>query len=224
MDLDDAQLAAGIAAQPVHPQVKQEPAPHDPTSSAADVLAVRSRAGGERSSGSSENLLESMVNNMGSLDLDDQGNWDYHGQSSGLVYLRSLRDQFGDLMGEAEGYGIPFLKTRSISPPTNASQSSTGPPMQQILPNVKDLPPRECAKMLCDNALDDACALMRIVHLPAFWAKFEQAYNLPPEQYQNAEKKFLPLLYVVLSLGAVFAKAERSPLQRWGYEDAIDQG
>ena len=89
---------------------------------------------------------------------------------------------------------------------------------------MEDLPPRECAVLLCGNALDDACALMRFVHLPTFWTKFDRAYSLPPEQYRNAENKFLPLLYVVLSLGAVFAKAERSHLQRWGYKNAIDQG
>ena len=62
------------------------------------------------------------------------------------------------------------------------------------------------------------------MHLPTFWAKFDRAYNLSPEQYQDAEDRFLPLLYIVLALGAVFAKEERSWLQRWGYENAIDRG
>lgn len=227
VDLDDPQCDIGVP-QRMHLRIKQE-APVQPSSSfAAQVSSARPRKGPrkaeEKSSGSSDNLLESMVDNTGSLDLDDQGNWDYHGQSSGLVYLRCLREQFGDLMGQAEGYGMPFLKTRSIISPVNSPQSSTHSSTEHWLPNTEDLPPRECAVLLCENALDDACALMRIVHLPTFWPNFDRAYSVPPEQYRNAENKFLPLLYVVLALGAVFAKAERSHLQRWGYENAIDQG
>ena len=223
VNLDDPQLDTGVP-QRIHPQIKQEAPSQTPTSSTAPLALARPNKGSDWSSGSSENLLESMVNNTGSLDLDDQGNWDYHGQSSGLVYLRCLHEQFGDLMGQAEGYGLPFLKTSSISSPLRSPRSPASSPIQQSLPNVHDLPPRECAKLLSEGALDDACALMRIVHLPTFWADFDRAFSVPPEQYRDAENRFLPLLYVVLSLGAVFAKAECSHLQKWGYENAIDQG
>ena len=226
VDLDDPQFDAGVP-QRMHPRIKQEASSHMSTSVPTELVPARPSKAGKRSSGSSENLLESMVDHTGSLDLDDQGNWDYHGQSSGLVYLRCLREQFGDLMGKAEGYGMPFLKTSKIASPRspiNSPQSSMDSSLENSLPNTQDLPPRACAILLCENALDDACALMRIVHLPTFWAKFDRAYTLPPDQYRNAETRFLPLLYVVLALGAVFAKAERSHLQRWGYENAIDQG
>ena len=224
VDLSDPQFNVSVP-QRIPPLVKQE----SPSQNPAPVVAsegpsTRPHKAGERSMGSSDNLLESMVDHTGSLDLDDQGNWDYHGQSSGIVYLRCLRDQFGDLMGKAEGYGMPFLKTSKIASPISSPQSSTEPSMEPSLPNTEDLPPRECAVLLCENALDDACALMRVVHLPTFWDKFNRAYTLPPEQYRNAENKFLPLLYVVLALGTLFAKAERSHLQKWGYENAIEQG
>ncbi|KAL8796864.1 MAG: hypothetical protein Q9195_000947 [Heterodermia aff. obscurata] len=213
--------------QRMNPRVKQETPSQKPPSTEAHLRSNRPHIDGDRSSGSSDNLLESMVDHTGSLDLDDQGNWDYHGQSSGLVYLRCLREQFGDLMGQAEGYGMPFLKTSRIASPrspVNSPQSSINSPTGHSLPHTEDLPPRACAIHLCENALDDACALMRIVHLPTFWAKFDRAYTLTPKHYQDAERKFLPLLYVVLALGAVFAKSENSHLQRWGYENAIDQG
>lgn len=226
VDLDDPAFVSGLP-QRMHPRIKQEIPSQKPASIETPPRSNRPRTSGERSSGSSDNLLESMVDHTGSLDLDDQGNWDYHGQSSGIVYLRCLREQFGDLMGKAEGYGMPFLKTSRIASPrspVNSPQCSSNSPTEHLLPHTEDLPPRACAIHLCENALDDACALMRIVHLPTFWAKFDRAYTVPPEQYQDAESRFLPLLYVVLALGAVFAKSENSHLQRWGYENAIDQG
>ena len=226
VDLDNPDFDSGVP-QRMYPRIKQETPPQKPTSIGAHLRSSGPRKGGERSSGSSDNLLESMVDHTGSLDLDDQGNWDYHGQSSGIVYLRCLREQFGDLMGKAEGYGVPFLKTSRIASPrspVDSPQISTNSPTGRLLPHTEDLPPRACAIHLCENALDDACALMRIVHLPTFWAKFDRAYTLTPEQYQDAESRFLPLLYVVLALGAVFAKSENSHLQKWGYENAIDQG
>ena len=220
---DDQQSMAGTPSC-MQSQIKQEVSVGKDFSMAADSPREGSRSARGTVSEPSENLLESMVDKTGSLDLDDQGNWDYHGQSSGLVYLRCLREQFGDLMGKAEGYGMPFLKTCNISSPANASRRFNDPLAEQDLPNVKDLPPRECAQQLCESALNDACAIVRIVHLPTFWASFNRAYDLSPEQYQYDEHRFLPLLYVVLSLGAVFAKGERSHLQTWGYENAIEQG
>ena len=171
-------------------------------------------------------MLESMVHNTGSLDIDDQGHWDFHGNSSGIVFLRALRDQFGDLMGQAEGYGMPFLKTRTLaSPMTSPKSAGSGLSLSDLgLPNKEDLPPRACAILLSQCALDDACALMRFVHQPTFWAKFDRAYDTPSDQYGDSETRFLPLLYSVVALGALFAKADRSELQKWGYENAIDQG
>src|ERR1700742_2750512 len=40
--------------------------------------------------------LQSMVDRTGTLDLDDNGHWDFHGQSSGYVFMRKFRAQFGD--------------------------------------------------------------------------------------------------------------------------------
>lgn len=201
-------------------QVKREPQSQDgtPTSYTPED--------GKAGDGDSGSMLESMVHNTGSLDLDDRGHWNFHGGSSGIVFLQALRDQLGDLMGQAEGYGMPFLKTRTLSSPINTPKSagSGATSSNADLPNKDDLPPRDCAVLLSQCALDDACALMRFVHQPTFWAKFERAYNTPSDQYGDNEMRFLPLLYSVVALGALFAKAERSELQTWGYENAIDQG
>lgn len=202
------------------PRIKQE---HNSPSTMDGSSSPKASRAGSADPGS---MLESMLQNTGSLDLDDQGRWDFHGNSSGIVFLRALRDQFGDLMGQAEGYGMPFLKTRTLASPVNSPKSAeSGPSLSDAgLPNKEDLPPKDCAVLLAQYALDDACALMRFVHQPTFWAKFERAYQTPVDQYRDSETRFLPLLYSVVALGALFAKADRSQLQQWGYENAIDQG
>lgn len=96
--------------------------------------------------------------------------------------------------------------------------------MDSNLPNTHDLPSRECAKQLCSVSLNDACALMRFVHQPTFYASFDKIYNTPPESFGNAENSFLPLFYVVLALGCLFGKDEASRLEQMGYQSAIDQG
>src|SRR6201999_3412992 len=54
--------------------------------------------------------LESMVRSTGQLDLDEQGNIEYHGHSSGLTFVRRMRESLGDVMGP-EGKGTPFIKS-----------------------------------------------------------------------------------------------------------------
>lgn len=104
--------------------------------------------------GEKDSMLESMVTNAGSLDLDDEGKWDFHGHSSGRVFLRKMREQFGDLMGQSEGqHAMPFLRdssnSLSIESPRTAAESSTDP----NLPNTHELPPKSSARTLCENAL-----------------------------------------------------------------------
>lgn len=169
--------------------------------------------------------LELMVENTGQLDLDDRGHWDFHGHSSGLVFLRQLREQFGDLIGSTEGRTTAFMrKTRAHSQVFDSPKSAADSPMDTNLPNTQDLPPRDCAEQLCSNSLNDACALMGFVHQPTFYAMFNRIYTTPPENFGNEENSFLPLLYVVLALGCLFDKTEHSNLERRGYESAIDHG
>ena len=45
-----------------------------------------------------ESLIETMTENFGSLDIDDQGFWDYRGFSSGTLFMQRLQHQLGDLV------------------------------------------------------------------------------------------------------------------------------
>ena len=171
-------------------------------------------------------MLESMVTNTGSLDLDDQGNWDFRGHSSGTVFLRKMREQFGDLMGQtADGqHALPFLRAETISQSIESPNSSADRLQDPNLPNTRDLCAKSCALMLTSNALDDACAILRLVHRPTFDAMLHRIYDTPPKSFGDEEKNFLPQLYAVIALGTLFASAEQSALQRFGYDNAFEQG
>jgi hypothetical protein len=191
-----------------------------PAVGASNPAAAKTNASTE----SGDELLESMVDNTGSLDLDDQGHWDYHGQSSGVMFLRRMREQFGDLFGQELYRGTgSFLRPRPMSQFFDSPRSSDSP--MESIASIHDLPTKEIAKELCSNALDDACTLMRFVHQPSFYAMLDRIYDTPPDQYTNEENRFLPLLYVVMALGCLFAKTEQSKLDlKDGYEGATDQG
>lgn len=166
--------------------------------------------------------LEAMVKATGQLDLDEQGNWDYHGHSSGLSFMRGLR-QFGDMF-QVPPDSSPSLKYRnmSVDPP---SPSSTRSPAASstALPLGAELPTKQDAISLCENAIVDAGAMQRVVHLPTFYKQLDRMYEIPTESYTNADNSFLPLLYAVLALGKLFSQGEYG-VDKSNYETVVDEG
>lgn len=174
--------------------------------------------------------LRSMIESTGQLDLDESGHWDFHGGSSGTVFVRRMREQFGGLLGGE--YGTPFLPKLPrpmppLGPMYDSPRSSMESPHDANLPNTMDLPSREIAKALCADSLNCACSLLRFVHQPTFYEMFERIYDIPPENFGDDENRFLPLLYVTLALGCMFhqdpSEAESGPTQMT-YKAGIDQG
>jgi hypothetical protein len=178
-----------------------------------------------------DSQLRSMIESTGQLDLDESGHWDFHGGSSGTVFVRRMREQFGGLLGG--GYGTPFLprlpRAMPLGPMYDSPKSHTESPVDSGLPNTVDLPPRGVAKALCIDSLECACALLRFVHQPTFYEMFDRIYDLPPEDYSDDENRFLPLLYVILALGCMFhvdpaAELEDPTFHKVTYKASIDQG
>lgn len=170
-------------------------------------------------------LLETMMENSGSLDLDDQGHWDYHGHSSGIIFMQRLKKQIGNVMALPSR---PLQKSAAIFHKLDSPISQSESPQDLSNPSsppTHDLPPKDIAKRLCRSALDHACILMRLVHEPSFFATFDRIYAVPVEQYTNEEHSFLPLLYVVMAVGCLFSDDHfESTLDKSGYEGAIGQG
>jgi hypothetical protein len=167
--------------------------------------------------------IQSMVDRTGTLDLDDAGNWDFHGHSSGYHLMRMFRAQFGDQY--LEEYDHP-RKNKTISQLLESPRSAQSSPMDFALSHHVDLPPREVAIELCRLTLDDCCALMRPLHVPTFFKRLDAVYETDPEQYKNQHVQFLPLLYIVLAVGCLFSRTEKdnTMLDLKGYKEAIEQG
>jgi hypothetical protein len=168
--------------------------------------------------------LESMVRSTGQLDLDEQGNLEYHGHSSGLSFVRRMRESLGDVM-VPEGKGTPFVKSRPMSQVFDSPRSMTerDSPLTESHLLASDLPSREVAREMCDVAINDAAALLRFVHYPTFVKQMENLYDVAPENYTNEENMFLPLLYSVLAVATLFERTDGTGLDS-GYEKAISEG
>ena len=171
-----------------------------------------------------EAQLQTMVSQTGSLDLDDRGHWDFRGHSSGYTFMQKLNSQFGGhgmIEVRMPGSWLPIPK-QVLDSPRSAISSS---PQDTISSNV-DLPPRDVAIELSRNCIDDCCALMRPFHRPTFFRRLHRIYDTDPERYTNADTQFMPLLYVVMAVGCMFAKTEheKTMLDMKGYQEAMEQG
>ena len=171
-----------------------------------------------------------MIESTGQLDLDEDGQWDFHGGSSGTVFINRMRQQFGGLLGTDKGNlflpKLPRPYPGSVAV-FDSPKSSADSPFDSGLPNVTDLPPKEMARALVTDSLGRACSLLRFVHEPSFMEMFDRIYDIPAESYGNEENKFLPLLYVVLALGCMFHTDPnddpKQPVHNT-YKAGIDQG
>ena len=173
--------------------------------------------------------LRSMIASTGSLELDESGHWDFHGRSSGTVFVQRMREQFGGLLGgHTHAPMLPRVPQQASTHPTfDSPRSSVESPIEAGLPNIADLPSREVAQILCVNALNCACSLLRFVHQPSFYDMFDRIYDVPVENFGDQENRFLPLLYVVLALGCMFhSDLAADPDEASGkpYRAKIDQG
>lgn len=214
LNLDDPQLDLHATEQRLVAAQKDKQSAGSATTNPASATAPppeNAQEGGE------ESLLETMVDNSGCLDRDDQGHWDYHGHTSGIIFVRRLRKQLG-------AADVPINRPRGMSQMLESPKSVTGSPQDQTLTPTHDLPTRDIARRLCHNAIDHACSLMRFVHEPSFFAALERVYDVPPEQYTNEENSFIPLLYIVMAVGCLFSDDGAGTLDLAGYEGAIGQG
>ena len=173
--------------------------------------------------------LESMLTMKGALNQDEQGEYAYYGASSGMNFLRSMSEVFGNM---AES------KTRDQSNQSTTTSSRRMSNVMMEIPgesnkhdatsehdiSIDDLPPKETARRLVRYALDDACAIVPCVHQPSFYTSFDRIYDISTDNYNTQDQRFLPLLYVVIALGCLFAKDEESKLEKSGYLSATDEG
>ncbi len=215
------------------PTVQQEFRNRETSRMQAALAATKDK----RAEPSQDAKIKSMIETIGQLDLGEDDKWDFHGISSGAVFLRRMKENFRGMMGH--DYRTPFLprpprppgifsldSPRFDSPRFDSPQSNGSSPFDlSHLPSIYDLPPREKVQTLSYYALDCATCLLRIVHIPSFNEMLDKLYVTPAETWGPAENRFLGLLYAVLALGCMYDSSEDKPAsQPYSYKTAIEEG
>jgi hypothetical protein len=168
-----------------------------------------------------------LVNSQHQLQLTDSGGYDFHGLSSDAAFLSRITQHFPELRHHDS-------RTQFASPqaprPGQSSQQPIDQPWQSFLPagsknyDFSRLPPRELARMLCDYAFNHATCLLRIVHVPSFYKRFDILYDAEKRNLAQDEAQYLGLLYSVLALGSMYDVDENDASNPDHYAEAIRRG
>jgi hypothetical protein len=170
--------------------------------------------------------IMSMIESIGQLDINEGGEWDFHGISSGAVFLRRMKEHFQGLLGS--DYRTPFL-FRPFRPAGMFSLDSPklgagGAFDVSSVPNVYELPPLEKVRSLSYYALNCATCLMRVVHQPTYYETLEKFYKTPQSSWGHEEHRFLGLLYSVLALGSMYNTSNDPEKPTVTHASAIEEG
>ncbi|KAI9147962.1 transcriptional activator Mut3p [Paramyrothecium foliicola] len=171
-----------------------------------------------------EAQLTSMINSIGQLDMDDKGGWDFHGVSSGAVFLRRMKEHFRGMLGPVSK--VPFLP-RSERPAglTNLDSPSPAPNSPfSVAPSPLELPPKEVTRNLCYYSLSCATCLVRIVHAPSFYDRLDKLYDKPLDNLSSEDNHFLGLVFSILALGCMYNRLDDNSTESPTYKTALDEG
>ncbi|KAI1374686.1 hypothetical protein F4677DRAFT_455372 [Hypoxylon crocopeplum] len=188
-------------------------------------LRAAAAKGKQSSSSSLDAQLHSMIETVGQLDLDEKGDYDFHGNSSGSVFFKRMKEHFRSLLGR--DYQIPFLPrpprpagVATLDTPRPASGSRV--PSTHV-PSIYDLPPKERALALCSESLNNATCLLRIVHIPSFYKTLDCLYEKPADAFGVEDKRSLALAYSVMALGCMYNIPEDDGSETPPYKIAVDE-
>lgn len=214
MDLDDPNL---------DPAIQQEFKNRE----SARLQAAKAKREDVQKSEQNDTQIISMIETIGQLDLDERGGWDFRGTSSGAVFLRRMKDHFGGLLGsDTQTAFLPRVSKNAglLKLDSPQSTSISTPSSDTYSHHVYNLPPKERARQLCDSALTCATALLRIVHLPSFFERFDSFFNKPTEAFDVDDDRFLGLLYAVMAVGSMYNTAEEDAENSVDYKQAAEEG
>lgn len=87
------------------------------------------------------------------------------------------------------------------------------------IPAVKEkiniiLPPKEIALDLIEKTWNSACLLFRFYHRPTFLDVVTSLYEVKDDNFSERQLRFLPLIYAVIAVGALFSKSYEPDAER----------
>lgn len=175
--------------------------------------------------GASENQLQSMISGAGQLDLNESGDYDFHGTSSGSVFFKSMKKHFRTLLGR--DYQIPFMprppRPSSITTLDSPRATPSSPWIATPGPSIHNLPPKERAIALCTESLDNATCLLRIVHKPTFYSMLDRLYEKQSDELGTEDKRNLALAYAAMALGCMYDISDDAVTRSPPYKLSIDE-
>ncbi|KAI0023141.1 fungal-specific transcription factor domain-containing protein [Xylariomycetidae sp. FL0641] len=170
--------------------------------------------------------LQSMIETVGQLDLDERGDYDFHGISSGSVFFKRMKEHFRTLLGR--DYQVPFMPrpprpagVLSLDSPRSASSSPWEP--TTAVPDIYDLPSKDRALALCAESLDNATCLLRIVHKPSFYEMLDSLYAKPAEAFLKEDNRNLALAYSAMALGCMYNVPDAEVADTSPYKISIEE-
>lgn len=171
--------------------------------------------------------LMTMIDSIGQLDLDDKGGWDFHGTSSGAVFLKRMKEHFRGMLGPVTK--APFLSRSERTSGLTAldAQVPGEPGASSIFSSASQfpqLPAKDVTRKLCYYSLSCATCLVRIIHIPSFYERLERVYDQPVETLSQEDTHFLGLVHAVIALGCMYNNLEDSNPASGGYKLAIEEG
>ncbi|KFA65461.1 hypothetical protein S40285_00491 [Stachybotrys chlorohalonatus IBT 40285] len=172
----------------------------------------------------SDAKISSMIDSIGQLDMDDKGGWDFHGISSGAVFLKRMKEHFRGMLGPVSK--TPFLP-RSDRPVGLANLDSPSPGGNSPFSTVStyhELPSKEVARKLCHYSLSCATCLVRIVHVPSFYEKLDRLYDQSLDNLNSEDTHFLGLVYSILALGCMYNTLQDPVAEKEAYKAATEEG
>jgi len=170
--------------------------------------------------------IMSMIESIGQLDLNEGGEWDFHGISSGAVFLRRMKEHFQGMLGS--DYRTPFLY-QAPGPPgmfgvDSPKMGADGVWESPVIPDMYDLPSQEKVRSLCYYALNCATCLCRVIHHPTFYEMLDNFYDTPQSSWGPEEHRFLGLLYSVMALGCMYNTDDSPANPPVTHKSAMEEG
>ncbi|KAK5636989.1 hypothetical protein RRF57_012701 [Xylaria bambusicola] len=175
--------------------------------------------------GSSEGQLQSMISSAGQLDLNESGDYDFHGTSSGSVFFKQMKKHFRTLLGR--DYQIPFMprppRPAGLTALDSPRPAPSSPWSTTSSTPTYSLPPKEKALALCSESLDNATCLLRIVHKPTFYSMLDSLYDKPSDDFGTEDKRNLALAYAAMALGCMYDVPDDRVINSLPYKRSTDE-
>ncbi|KAI9880620.1 MAG: hypothetical protein M1830_001971 [Pleopsidium flavum] len=186
-----------------------------------EIRPSRQDSGGSPESVGQDFYLENMIMPEDRATKDSHEEPDYHGRSSGFAFLHATKGFFDVTTSAAStsdpGHSSNGKKISELfdSPlPGKQALQSEGP-LLHLLPSYN------VTNEMTRNLFTKGCVLLRFIHQPTFDNNVSRIYLHEPLHFNDADHRFLPLLYAVLGLGFIFSKDQH---KLYGCERAVWQG